>query len=102
MEYVVDQPTINQSDGRHICRMCNATPEAYNSNNMNNCELLVMEDIKQLYYNIDAEALFNLMQYNTWQAFFDINYGGLPGRYLLQLVHQKLYILWKMVQLIIV
>ena len=31
------------SDARHICRMCNATPEMYDSKEMNNCELLVME-----------------------------------------------------------
>lgn len=59
--------------------MCNATPEAYESNEMDNCELLIMEDVKQLYIENNTTALKELLQYNTWQAFFDIDYGGLPG-----------------------
>ena len=27
----------------------------------------------------DTQKLHSLMQYNTWQAFFDIDYGGSPG-----------------------
>src|SRR5687768_6161539 len=85
------------SDARRICRMCNATPKAYTSNSMNNCQLLVMEDIKQLYYQKNTVALKNLMQYNTWQAFFDIDYGRSPGGgYSLLHVHQKLFIHLKM------
>ena len=68
-----------QSDARRICRICNATPEVYESKDVNNCQLLIMEDIKQLYIDSKKEYLYNLMQYDTWQAFFDIDYGGLPG-----------------------
>jgi hypothetical protein len=38
-----------------------------------------MEDIKQLCANNETKKLHSLMQYKCWQAFFDIDYGGLPG-----------------------
>ncbi len=68
-----------QSDARRICRMCNATPEVYDSKEVDNCQLLVMEEMKQLCINKENDKLHSLMQYNNWQAFFDIDYGGLPG-----------------------
>ena len=58
------------SNARQICRMCNATPKVYNSNEMDNCLLLLMEDIKSMYLNGNTTALYNLMHYITWQAFF--------------------------------
>ena len=57
------------SNARQICRMCNATPKVYNSNERDNCQLLVMEDIKTMYLNGNTMAFYNLMQFNTWQAF---------------------------------
>lgn len=59
--------------------MCDATPNVYNSKNMDNCNLLTMEDIKKLYIDQDRKQLHILMQYITWQTFFNIDYGGLPG-----------------------
>lgn len=68
-----------QSDARRICRMCNATPDVYNSKEVENCQLLVMEEMKKLCIEKDTKALYKLMQYKNWQAFYDIDYGGLPG-----------------------
>jgi hypothetical protein len=68
-----------QPDARRICRMCDATPAAYDSKEMDNCQPLVMEDIKQMCINNETKNLHSLMQYKCWQAFFDIDYGGLPG-----------------------
>lgn len=64
---------------QHICCMCNATPAAYNSKEMDSCNLLVMEDMKQLCLQQNLDKLKDLMQYPNWQAFYDIDYGGLPG-----------------------
>ena len=66
-------------DARRICCMCDATPAIYDSKNDNKCNLLVMEDMKQLCINKDLEKLYDLMQYPNWQAFYDIDYGDLPG-----------------------
>lgn len=64
---------------RRICRMCNATPEVYDTKEVDNCQPLVMEEIKQMNINRETKQLYDLQQYNTWQAFFDIDYGRLPG-----------------------
>ncbi len=37
-----------KDDAKRICHMCDATPAAYISKEMNQCNLLVMEDIKQM------------------------------------------------------
>ena len=66
-------------DARRICRMCDATPAVYNAKESIQCKLLIMEDMKQLCINKDSKKLYDLMQYPTWQAFYDIDYGGLPG-----------------------
>ena len=66
-------------DTRHICRMCNATPKVYDSKDIDCCQLLVMEEMKQLCINGDNAKLHRLMQFRNWQAFYDIDYGGLPG-----------------------
>ena len=68
-----------QSDACRICRMCDATLAAYESKEIESCQPLVMEDIKQMCINKETKKLHRLMQYNNWQAFFDIDYGGLPG-----------------------
>ena len=38
-----------------------------------------MEEIKQLCLNKEEKKLHELMQSTTWQAFYDLDYGGLPG-----------------------
>ncbi len=35
--------------------------------------------MKQLCINKDLQKMHDLMQHSTWQAFYDIDYGGLPG-----------------------
>ena len=55
------------------------TPAVYDSKEMNNCKMLVMEDVMQMCRNKDEKRLDKLMQSLSWQAFFDINYGGSPG-----------------------
>ena len=59
--------------------MCDATPAVYDSRNLTKCNLLVMDEMKQLCVDKDSKKLHDLMQYPTWQAFYDINYDGLPG-----------------------
>src|SRR6476620_11735403 len=59
--------------------MCDATPAAYDSKEMDHCKLLVMEDIKQLCLSKDEVKLKSMLQSVNYQAFFDINYGGSPG-----------------------
>src|SRR5687768_3336868 len=59
--------------------MCYATPDVYESNDMNSCNLLVMEDVKQMCTNKETDQLEALLQSPNWQAFFDIDYGGVPG-----------------------
>src|SRR5688572_2409746 len=59
--------------------MCNATPDVYESNDIDSCNLLLMEDIMQMCTNKETDKLEALLQSPNWQAFFDINYGGLPG-----------------------
>ena len=59
--------------------MCDATPAVYNLKEANQCNLLVMEEMKQLWINKDLKKMHELMQYPNWQAFYDIDYGGLPG-----------------------
>ena len=59
--------------------MCDATPAVYDSKKRKKCNLLVMEEMKQLCIDKDTNKLYDLMQYPTWQAFYDIDYGGLPG-----------------------
>ena len=66
-------------DARRICHMCDATPAVYDSRKPNKCNLLIMEEMKQLCIDKDLKKLYDLMQYPTWQAFYDIDYGGLPG-----------------------
>ena len=46
---------------KHICRMCDATPAVYDSKEMDNCNMLVMDDIKQMCLNKDEEQLESLM-----------------------------------------
>ena len=64
---------------KYICCMCDATPAVYISKEMDNCKLLVMEDIRQLCLNKDEEKLESMLQSVNYQAFFDIDYGGSPG-----------------------
>ena len=64
---------------RRICRMCDATPAVYSSKESQNCNLLIMDEMKQLCVNKDLQKLHDLMQFPHWQAFYDIDYGGLPG-----------------------
>lgn len=59
--------------------MCDATPAAYESKEMDNCNLLVMEDIKQLCLERKKEELKTMLQSPNWMAFYNIDYGGLPG-----------------------
>ena len=49
--------------------MCNATPEAYESEEMDCCQLLIMEEVKQMRSDNDTANLKKLMQYKDWQAF---------------------------------
>ena len=67
------------SDAKRICRMCDATPDAYSSIEVDNCNLLVMSDVIHLCKNNMHKELDALMQARNWQAFYDIDYGGLPG-----------------------
>ena len=64
---------------KRICRMCDATPAVYDSKEMDNCNMLVLDDIKQMCLNKDEEQLESLMQSVNYQAFFDVDYGGSPG-----------------------
>lgn len=64
---------------KHICCMCDATPALYDSKEMDNCNMLVANDIKQMCLNKDEEQLESLMQSVNYQAFYDIEYGGSPG-----------------------
>ena len=50
-----------QTNARHICRMCNATPKVYDSKEVENCKLLVMEEMKQLCINNNTKKLHSLM-----------------------------------------
>jgi len=59
--------------------MCDATPAAYTSKVADCCKLLVMEEMKALCLNKEKDKLYELMQSQNWQAFYDIDYGGLPG-----------------------
>lgn len=59
--------------------MCDATLEAYSSIEINNCNLLIMSYIIYLCKNIIHKELDALIQAGNWQAFYDIDYGGLPG-----------------------
>ena len=68
-----------RDDARRICRMCDATPEVYESNDPDNCRLLNMDYMMNLSQTKNEEALRNLMQTHNWLAFFDIDYGGSPG-----------------------
>jgi len=45
-----------QTKARRICRMCNATPSVYDSKEVDNCQLLVMEEMKQLCINKDTKT----------------------------------------------
>jgi len=67
-----------QADARRICGMCNATPDVYESNDMDSCNLLVMEDIMQMCTIKETDKLEALLQSPNWQAIFGIDYGGLP------------------------
>src|SRR5687767_1656294 len=71
--------TYYQADAHHICRMCDATPDAYSFNDVGNCNLLVMSYIFNLCHNEMNMELDALMQAKNWQAFYDIDYGDLPG-----------------------
>ena len=68
-----------RADAKHICRMCDATPAAYISTDMDCCNMLVMEDIRQLCLNKDEDKLESMLQSVNYQAFYDIDYGGSPG-----------------------
>ena len=57
-----------------ICCMCDASHTVYSCKEMDNCKLLVMEEMKQLCRNKDEKRLHELMQSPNWQAFFDIDY----------------------------
>src|SRR5687768_3613859 len=67
------------ADAKRICRMCDATPAAYISTEMECCNMLVMEDIRQLCLNKDEDKLESMLQSVNYQAFFDVDYGGFPG-----------------------
>lgn len=54
------------ADAKHICRMCNATPKAYNSKEADCCQLLVMEEMKQLCKESDSVKMHSLMQYRNF------------------------------------
>ena len=58
--------------------MCDATLAVY-ARETNKCNLLRMEEMKQLCIDKDENKLHNLEHYLTWQAFYDIDYGGFPG-----------------------
>src|SRR5688500_11981758 len=60
--------------------MCDATFVVYNSKEMDYCNLLVMEEIKQMCLNKDENKLELMLQSVNYQAFFDIDYGPSPGR----------------------
>ena len=68
---------------KRICRMCDATPDAYESIYVDNCNLLVMEDMMQLSLNKHKEEerqkLRNMLQTPNWLAFYNVDYGGSPG-----------------------
>jgi hypothetical protein len=68
-----------RADAKRICRMCDATPAAYISTDMDCCNMLVMEDIRQLCLNKDEDKLESMLQSVNYQAFYDIDYGGSPG-----------------------
>ena len=76
---IVGRPCYYGNDARRICRMCDASYKVYESRAVNNCNLLEMDNIIQMYRNMETDKLHDLMQYNTWQAFWDIDYGGSPG-----------------------
>ena len=59
--------------------MCNAALAAYDSQEINNCNLLIMEGIMQMCRNKEVDKLDNMLQSTNWQVFFDIDYGGSPG-----------------------
>ena len=75
---ICGRPAYYGDSAKRICRMCNATKAAYDSKQMDCCELLVMDDIKQMCINKEYDKLDALYQYRTWQAFYDIDYGGSP------------------------
>lgn len=68
-----------QQNARRISRMCNATPTHYENNAPTCCKLLRMKSIQQMVLKEKEQRLHNLMQYNHWMAFFDVDYGGSPG-----------------------
>ena len=49
------------TNARRICRMCNATSKVYDSKEVENCKLLVMEEMKQLCINNNTKKLHSLM-----------------------------------------
>ena len=57
---ICGQSAYYNSDARKICRICNATPEAYESEEIDCCQLLVMEDMKQMCSNNDTANLYKL------------------------------------------
>src|SRR6476660_6092913 len=59
--------------------MCDATPDAYLSKEMDCCNLLIMEDIQQMCIQKETDRLEGMLQSVNWQAFYDVDYGGLPG-----------------------
>jgi len=58
-----------QADACHICRMCDATPDAYSFIDVDSCNLLVMTDIISLCNNNMLAELDALIQARNWQAF---------------------------------
>ena len=72
-----------------ICRMCNATPAVYDSKEMDNCNMLVMDDIKQMCLNKDEDQMESLMQSVNYQAFLMLTMvGHLVGCLLLHVLQK--------------
>jgi len=93
---ICGQSAYYQPDAHCICRMCAATPDAYSFIDVDSCNLLVMTDIINLCNNNMHAALDALMQARNWQAFYDIDYGGLPGGIFTAACPPELFILLKM------
>lgn len=64
---------------KQICQMCDATPAVYSSKEMDNCNFLVMEDIKQMCMQKETDRLEAMLQSPDWLAFYNIDYGASPG-----------------------
>ena len=62
---ICGQSAYYNSDARRSCRMCNATPKAYESEEMDCCQLLVMKEVKQMCGDNDTSSLSKLMQYKA-------------------------------------